>query len=158
MKQPKKGLGIITVLFGLPALLAIVAILSIPDVRESTTDVWGGLSLNLVTINILLTVIVRGIGGIIGGIMLYKGMEKGYYICGVVWGYFLLTSLISLVVTLSSDVLETWGMFANIAVVKLLVMIVFSTLILVSLYKSFKINPEDNNKSKIIENIETADV
>ncbi|MDO6611308.1 hypothetical protein Q4601_16185 [Shewanella sp. 1_MG-2023] len=84
MKQPKKGLGIITVLFGLPALLAIVAILSIPDVRESTTGVWGGLSLNLVTINILLTVIVRGIGGIIGGIMLYKGMEKGYYICGVV--------------------------------------------------------------------------
>ena len=159
MKKQKKALGIFTFLCGFPALLAVVALLSIPDGTDAA-ELLGGFSLNAFTIGIIFTVIIRGFGGIIGGIMLYKGMAKGYYICAVVWGYFLLTSLYGLVSTLMSDVIDDWGIFADIAIVKLLVVIVFSSAFLVSLYKSYnsKSGGEKDNKSKHSDSVNAAGV
>ena len=148
MKKPKKALGVFTFLCGFSALLAIVALLSIPETRETASGLLGGFSLNLVTLSLLLNVIIRGIGGVIGGVMLYKGMEKGYYICSVVWGYFLLTSLYGLAIMFASGAIDTWGLFANIAIIKLLLVVIFSSFFLVSLYKGFKDEPDADSSSK----------
>ncbi len=156
MKQPKKVLGIFTILCGLPTLLAVILLSSLPS--GESAGFLGIFSFNLFTLSILINVVIPGFGGVIGGVMLYKGMEKGYYICAAVWLFFLLSSTYGLVTILVTNAIDTWGVFANIAIIKLVIVIVFSIGCLISLYKGFKVEPQNNNRSKRSDSVNAVDV
>ena len=151
MKNPKKVLGIFTFLCGLPPILAAIGVLILPEVKESAVSAIGGFTWNLVTISLIATFVVRGVGGIIGGVLLFRGAIKGYYLSSVVWSYLLLTNLYTGVSLALAGGSEGLSMINSSAIFSNVIVVAVSILILVSLYKGFNVIeknsgiPDDGN-------------
>lgn len=79
-----KAVGLITIVAGLPGLGALLLIGMFPDFP---------LAAKMVVIN---SFVLRGLSGVVGGILLFRGSRWGYYLTLVAWLYLVTVSMLTL--------------------------------------------------------------
>jgi hypothetical protein len=94
--KKRKFIGFMTVLSGLPGLAGFFHFF------------MGGLNFSLVMLIMLSAILFRGICGVVGGVLLWKGKRLGYQLSIIAWTYLVIVGLVSLYQLFGTDIFQSF--------------------------------------------------